>query len=80
MKLAIINSGGNGMSLKKILKYSGFDPEIVNSKENKNSYDEQILPGIGSFDNAIDEIKKIWGLDFCSGGNEFKCKKEVGRC
>ncbi len=80
MKLAIINSGGNVMSLKKILNYSGFDPEIVNSKENINSYDNYILPGIGSFDNPINQLKKISLLDFFSDCNNFKNKKLIGIC
>ena len=80
MKLAIINSGGNVMSLKKILNYCGFDPEIVNSKDNINSYDNYVLPGIGSFDNPINQLKKISLLDFFSDYNNFKNKKLIGIC
>ena len=80
MKVAIIDSGGNVMSLKKILNYSGFDCEIINSKENIKTYDTYILPGIGSFDNPINRLKEISLLNFFSDLKNFKNKKLIGIC
>ena len=53
MKIGILETGGNILSLKKILNYIGFDSNLINSKKNINDFDIYILPGIGSFDNPL---------------------------
>ena len=66
MKIAIIESGGNLQSLKKILNFSGFETFIVNSSENINDFNIYILPGIGSFDNPLNKLKDLSLLEFFS--------------
>ena len=80
MKLAIVDSGGNVMSLKKILNYSGYDSEIINSNKDIKKYDSYILPGIGSFDNPINRLKEISLLNFFSDIKNFENKKLIGIC
>ena len=80
MKIAIIESGGNLQSLKKILNFSGFETFIVNSSENINDFNIYILPGIGSFDNPLNKLKDLYLLEFFSKPSNFEKKKLIGIC
>ena len=80
MKIAIIESGGNLQSLKKILNFSGFETFIVNSSENINDFNIYILPGIGSFDNPLNKLKDLSLLEFFSKPSNFEKKKLIGIC
>lgn len=52
--VAIIDYGaGNLMSVKKALDYIGADSEITMDKEKIKSADHVILPGVGSFGDAM---------------------------
>tara|TARA_B100001175_G_scaffold316751_1_gene331511 strand:- start:827 stop:1429 length:603 start_codon:yes stop_codon:yes gene_type:complete len=58
MKIIIINSGGNILSLKNILFHSGFEAKIYEDKDTLSEFDLVFLPGIGSFDKVIENLKK----------------------
>ncbi len=80
MRIAILETGGNVLSLKKILNYIGFDPHLVNSRENINNFDIYILPGIGSFDSPITKLKNFSLLEFFTNSLNLKNKKLIGIC
>ncbi len=80
MKIGILETGGNILSLKKILSYIGFDSNLINSKENINDFDIYILPGIGSFDNPLKKLKDLSLLEFFSNSSNLKNKKLIGIC
>ena len=80
MKIGILETGGNILSLKKILNYIGFDSNLINSKENINDFDIYILPGIGSFDNPLKKLKDLSLLEFFSNSSNLKNKKLIGIC
>ena len=58
MKILIINSGGNILSLKNILLHCGFEVKIYEDKDILSNFDLVFLPGIGSFDKVIENLKK----------------------
>ncbi len=80
MKIGILETGGNILSLKKILNYIGFDTNLINSKKNINDFDIYILPGIGSFDNPLKKLKDLSLLEFFSNSSNLKNKKLIGIC
>ena len=59
-KITIINYGmGNLGSIKNMLSFLGHDSIISNKKKDIDNSDFLILPGIGKFDHAIDNIDKL---------------------
>ncbi|SFV50806.1 Imidazole glycerol phosphate synthase amidotransferase subunit [hydrothermal vent metagenome] len=64
MRIVIIDYGmGNIKSITSALKYLGVNKIIVSSSEEEiRSADKLILPGVGSFSQAMQNIKKL-GLD-----------------
>ena len=59
-KVAIINYGiGNIRSLYNSLKKIEIEAEIIVNPELIYNFDKVFLPGVGSYKNAIDRIKKI---------------------
>ena len=80
MKIAIVDSGGNILSLQKILSFSGYESEIIKSSKNLENYDAYVLPGIGSFDNPLNKLKNMSLLNFFSQSENFKNKKLIGIC
>ena len=57
--IAIIDYGaGNLQSVKKALDYLGCQSEITFDKKKINSASHVILPGVGSFGDAMDMIRK----------------------
>ena len=57
MKIGIINYGvGNILSIQNMLKKSGNKSEIFSNPEMINNYDKLILPGVGSFDFAMNKL------------------------
>ncbi|MBL6654569.1 MAG: imidazole glycerol phosphate synthase subunit HisH [Flavobacteriaceae bacterium] len=63
ISVGIVDYGvGNIHSLSKSLRIAGFRPEISSSKELLSKSDIILLPGVGSFSFAIDNLKKS-GLD-----------------
>ncbi len=63
MKIAIIDYGmGNIHSVAKALELSGAKTIITNKKSDIAASDKIVLPGVGAFDDAVDELEKQ-GLD-----------------
>lgn len=61
--VAIIDYGaGNLMSVKKALDYLGYDSEITMDREKILSASHIILPGVGSFGDAMASIREL-GLE-----------------
>jgi glutamine amidotransferase len=57
--IGIIDYGaGNLLSVKKALAYLGADCKIVHKKNDFNGVDKLILPGVGAFQSAIDQLKR----------------------
>jgi len=62
-KVAIIDYGmGNIWSVKSAFEYIGTSIKIVSKPDDLNDYEYLVLPGVGSFKNAMSNIKSR-GLD-----------------
>lgn len=75
-KVAIIDYGmGNLYSVSNTFKALGICSEIVASSENLEAYEKLILPGVGSFGDAMQELKKRHFIEpikhFVSSGKPF---------
>jgi len=80
MKIVIIDYGmGNIHSVAKAIQICGVEPIITNKKSDIGSADKIILPGVGAFDDALLELKK---LDLISViRQQINCKKPfLGIC
>ena len=59
MKVLIIDYGmGNLGSVKTAVPVLGFEADIVNAHQLIKGADKIILPGVGSFSDALSELKK----------------------
>ncbi len=59
MKIAVIDYGmGNIHSVNKALQLFGAQTEITNNPEVIASTDKAVLPGVGAFDDAMQELKR----------------------
>lgn len=58
--IGLINYGiaGNIHSIKKAIEKAGGNVKIVNNKEELNSVDKIVIPGVGSFKDVMAELKK----------------------
>ena len=58
--IGIINYGiaGNIHSIKKAIEKAGGTVKIVNNKEELNTVDKIVIPGVGSFKDAMNELEK----------------------
>jgi len=58
--VGIVNYGiaGNIHSIKKALDAAGANTIVVNASEQFNEVDKIVLPGVGSFKDAMDELEK----------------------
>ncbi|MBU4252216.1 MAG: imidazole glycerol phosphate synthase subunit HisH [Candidatus Omnitrophica bacterium] len=60
MKIVIIDYGmGNIHSVAKSIQVCGVEPIISNKKSEISSADKIVLPGVGAFDDAMLELKKL---------------------
>jgi glutamine amidotransferase len=60
LKVGIIDYGlGNIHSLKEACVYLGFETYLINNKIDLNNVDKIILPGVGSFNTAINNLNKL---------------------
>ncbi len=60
MKIAIIDYGmGNIHSVAKAIQLCGGNPLITSKKDELDAADKIILPGVGAFDDALQELKKL---------------------
>jgi glutamine amidotransferase len=59
-KIALINYGvGNLRSLKNCIDTLNFDNDIIDDPKKLSNYDTIILPGVGSFKNAMNKINLL---------------------
>lgn len=57
--VSIVDYGvGNIASIRNMFRQLGLDSKVVSSYKDIASADRIVLPGIGSFDSAVDEIEK----------------------
>ena len=57
--ILIVDYGmGNISSVKKAIKYLGHKPTVSNNFSIKDNFDFIVLPGVGSFENAINNLSK----------------------
>ena len=58
--IGLINYGiaGNIHSIKKAIEKAGGIVKVVNNKEELNSVDKIVIPGVGSFKDAMAELEK----------------------
>lgn len=57
--VSVIDYGvGNLLSVKRAFEYCGADVELVSSGERILKADTLVLPGVGAFKNAMDELEK----------------------
>lgn len=60
-QVAIIDIGmGNLTSVRNAVEYLGGNTQVINSPDQFGSCDRIILPGVGSFSEAITEVKEKW--------------------
>lgn len=76
--IGVINYGiaGNVHSIKKALEQAGGEVLIINSPEDINKVDKIVIPGVGSFNSAMQELKND---GFLEGLINFK-KPMLGIC
>ena len=78
IKVAILDYGfGNIKSLSNALNHIGY--EVSFFTKNKENFDILIIPGVGSFNNAIKKLKKVKFADRLKN-LIFKKKKFIGIC
>src|SRR5688572_17341319 len=80
--IGIIDYGlGNLGSIKNMLKYIGYQhAEIVNSREKIDSVEKLILPGVGAFDNGMQNIVQSGLLEMLNENVLMKKKPILGIC
>ena len=60
MITGIIDYGmGNLLSVKNAVEYLGYNAEIINNPKELSRFDKLILPGVGSFESCINNLKKF---------------------
>ena len=77
----IIDYGfGNIHSILNMLEYLGFNACIINDARDIKKEDILILPGVGSYDNAITSLKKNGFYDILKNETHTKKIKLIGIC
>jgi len=71
--VAVIDYGcGNLASVQKAILSLGCKPEIVRDPSKLHTFDRAILPGVGSFNSAMEEIRRLGFHDsishYCASG------------
>ena len=58
--IGLINYGiaGNIYSIKKAIEKAGGTVKVVNNQDELNSVDKIVIPGIGSFKDAMNELEQ----------------------
>lgn len=76
----VINYGiaGNIHSIQKAIKKAGGDVKIINKKEDLVDVSKIVIPGVGSFKDAISELENDNLLDVLK--EEIKVKPTLGIC
>ena len=77
----VINTGaGNFEAIKNVLNYIGLMSKISDYNENFDNYKCIIIPGVGSFDNVMVNLKKHRDFPKFSNSNFINEKKILGIC
>jgi len=78
--IGLINYGiaGNIHSIKKAIEKAGGTVKIVNNEEELNSIDKIVIPGVGSFKDAMNELEKDELLEPLK--KAIKIKPTLGIC
>jgi glutamine amidotransferase len=64
MKIGVLNFGiGNVTSIQNMLKKVGFESDLISSPNEVSDFDKVILPGVGSFDYAMNTLNLNSWLD-----------------
>ena len=80
-KISILDYGsGNLKSVLNILEYLGYDVQITRSVGLIDSSTHLILPGVGSYKNCIEKIKKNLGINLIKNQILEKQKPLLGIC
>ena len=77
----IINTGvGNFEAIKNVLTHIGLNAKISEKNENFDEYKFIIIPGIGSFDNVMNNLKNHDDFFKLTTSSFIKEKKILGIC
>lgn len=78
--IGLINYGiaGNTHSIKKALEKAGGTVKIINTKEEFKSIDKIVIPGVGTFKDAMKELENDGLLEVLR--NAIKTKPTLGIC
>src|SRR4030042_6328116 len=80
-KIGIINyEMGNIMSIQSALDYLGVKNNIVNSPSELTKYPKYILPGVGSFNEAIKNLNRLGFVDAIKDAVNIRKKSILGIC
>ncbi len=64
IKVGVINLGSNNIySIQNALKLNNYKVNIISEKFNHKIYDAIILPGVGSYNYAMRQIKNLRLID-----------------
>ncbi len=81
MEILIINTGvGNVESIKNILERMGLSSKISSLDEDFKKYDKFIIPGVGNFDRAMNELKAYESFELIKNKEFLKGKFILGIC
>ncbi len=81
MTISIINSGsGNIGSLKNMLDYLGLDPKICENPNELNKSKYIFLPGVGTFDELVYNLKLKGFYSFLKNKENFAGSELIGIC
>ena len=81
MITGIIDYGmGNLLSVKNAIEYLGYNAEIINNPKELSSFDKLILPGVGSFESCINNLKKFNFIEPLNNEVLINKKKILGIC
>ena len=81
MKIGIIDYGaGNIKSISNMLSYLSIESEFISDYKNLKKFDKVILPGVGKFDSAIQNLRKKGFIDEIKDFTQNKNKIILGIC
>ncbi len=79
--IAIVDYGvGNLGSVQKMIKKIGYESVITSNVDIINKSSKLILPGVGSYDNAVLKLKKLGIFDVIKRNVVFEKKPILGIC
>ena len=80
MKVGLINPGsGNLKSISNALNHIDIDTQIITKAKEVKNFNTIIIPGVGSFNSAMDNLKKMKIIDSLKEHITSK-KKLIGIC